>query len=89
MNLVRFECGCIGFAPEGDSVHSLLLVVCDRDMDDDEYGLSRRDMSKTSKDTIRPYTPITDQEEIGQHITRIRNLMHDGYKYQQIRSLLK
>jgi len=88
MNLVRFECGCIGFAPEGDSVKALILCACDIDMDQGEYSLSWRDMTKTGGDKIRPYTPITDPEQIGQHIIQIRDLMYGGYKLRRIKSLL-
>jgi len=76
MNLVRFECGCIGFAPGKypKVMHNraLILVACDGD-GEERYGLSYYDMSDKS------YTPITDPEEIGQHIIDLQSHPTSGF----------
>jgi hypothetical protein len=81
---VKYECGCIGFAPNKDG-EAIILEACD---DDGELELSfyRRAM-KNKLGGIRKYRAFSEVGT-GQMITKIQSVINDGIKFRKIRSLL-
>lgn len=73
----EYECGCVGIPLNGSK--ALILVACDRGIEDNPYYFSFRDMfDKSSK-------PVTKERQEG-FVREINTLMADGYA---MRSLSK
>jgi hypothetical protein len=82
--IVRFDCGCVGLVgvqgvPEGEGQH-LLLQACDAD--DSSLGLFPRDMSG------KAHEPVSEEKARGL-IQEMGRLMMDGYKFREVRNLLR
>jgi len=84
MNLVRFDCGCIGFAPDKDG-NALIVEACDSD-DGERISFFEQSM-KNMDNTIKSYKPLTEIG-VGQLKTKIQCLISDGYKFREIKRLL-
>lgn len=78
MNLVRFSCGCIGFAPVDG--FSYMVDACDSD--DGHLSLFKREVG------TKDYTPLP-QEFIDVMAKNLSRLIIDGYRAREIQSLLK
>ena len=70
----EYDCGCVGI-PIGSK--ALILVACDRGIEDNPYYFSLRDMAKkTSK-------PVTLEQQEG-FVKEINSLMGDGYAMRDV-----
>jgi hypothetical protein len=82
--LVRYECGCIGFAAnlEGDA---LILVHCDGDSFDAAYPVIR---PMRRRDRLKTFEAISlgDTAEIW---SRIAGLLSDGERFRALKELLE
>jgi len=87
MNLVKFDCGCIGFAPDSDG-RATIIKNCDNTGDPtNDICFFERHML-TSKNILKAFSPLTEIG-IGQIKTQIQSLISDGYKFREIKSLLR
>jgi hypothetical protein len=78
---VRFECGCKGIIVDGDmdNVDAIIIERCDRDSADELiFHLERQN---------RPWTDHSEYQL--QYYDRISSLLRDGYRYREIKRLLK
>lgn len=78
--LVKFSCGCIGFAPDEDG-HAWLIKDCTREADDFEYAVFRRDVSD------KTFEPV-DAMDADVHIRKLARLIHDGNTFREVKRLL-
>ncbi len=88
---IEFDCGCIGFdtpkRPHWYPGHSggeghILIYRCDTDYSyDNEYGLSFREVPRNSK-------PL-DADRTNDLIVELIKLIDDGYRFRDIKRLLK
>jgi len=79
MNLSKFSCGCIGWAFEPKV---LVLVPCDGDRNDPSIFPYWRDLSDKTHEPL-------DVEASRKLLDDIAELVHDGHKFREVRSLLK
>lgn len=73
--MIRWSCGCVGFILGGESY---VVDACDQS----GLTLCKRDMSGKSSDAL-------SQEDTAGLIDRLGGLIDDGYKFRDIRVLLK
>ena len=80
---VRFDCGCIGFAPtsEHDAETATVVKICD-DRDGTPYGAGTRNMRGKSWEPESP-----EANEI--HWRNIARLIFNGYTYRDIARALQ
>jgi len=78
--LVKFSCGCIGFV--GLSDKALCISPCDTDRYDPDVSLFWRDLSDKTHEPLEP-------EPAKKLMDEIADLVGDGHRYREIRSLLK
>ena len=74
--LYKFKCGCIGFKT-GHPVKQLIVNACE----DKEFCLSFRDIHEDGE--------LLGEMATGTVVGKLRNLITDGYKYREIKNLLK
>ena len=86
IGLVKYECGCIGFPPHGDDV--VLVQCCDRDGQDDDIMVICASPARVEKLTKEGFTPLEDGGQ-AEFVNEIGRLIHEGYKYRSIKSLLR
>ena len=85
--LVKFSCGCIGFAgvpdPKGEGREALVIKPCDlpSEMAWEPYCFYHRDLSDKS------YTPL-EADQVASVLSDIGALVADGYSFRQLRSIL-
>ena len=79
---VKYECGCIGFPPK-ENGFAIIIKPCD---EDGELTFSDRDVRKNK--IVMPYTELSEIG-VGEFKTQIQRLMYDGYKFRDIKRLLK
>ena len=83
--LVRFDCGCIGFATpiadDDEKERHVVILPCDDDEYHLEYTAIRRIMSG------KTMIPIEGGREL-ELIQGLAYALDDGYKYRRIRKLL-
>jgi hypothetical protein len=83
---VRFDCGCIGLVdvPGDAEGRPVVLDPCDTPSDcyDTPLSLYRRDMGD------KGYEPL-DAERTVELLTEMGQLMGEGYRYRQIKNLLR
>ena len=87
MELVKYDCGCIGFKPDSKG-NATIIKVCDNN-NGDSYGVLMRPMTSTKRgvEIIKKYTALSEEEHI--HIsTNIHSLISDGYRFREIKRLL-
>lgn len=82
MNLVKFDCGCVGFAPASDHAAetAIILYACD-DRDGVPYGADTRNMRGKS------FEPLP-AEVCMKHWKNINRLISNGYSYRDVVHLL-
>ena len=85
IGLVKYKCGCIGFPPHVDDV--VLVKCCDADIQDDDINLRCASPSRVEKLKREGFTPLEDGGQ-AEFVNEIGNLIHAGYKFRSIRSLL-
>jgi len=78
--LVRFSCGCVGTKPVNDQVWC--FISCDRAYEDNEIHIYIRESL-----VKKQFEPISAEEE-HELITKISDLVHNGYKFQSIQRIL-
>lgn len=84
LNLVRYECGCIGFKPDAKGL-ATILNSCDSDSCD-EFYIYDRDMIK-SKGQIKEFEVLSEEQSENIRKSLCKVIM-DGYKFRKIKSLL-
>lgn len=78
MILSKFSCGCVGWAFEPKA---LVLVPCDGDRYDPSISPYWRDLSDKSHEPL-------DEEASRELLDQVADLVHDGHRFREIRSLL-
>lgn len=81
--LVKFECGCIGFQPQGGV--SLIVRPCDDEPygNTEEYRIFHRDMGG------KPWTEITNLHALNKIAMDLKDLVHDGYAFRELKRILE
>lgn len=79
---VKFDCGCIGTVPD-ENKQTVMVDYCAKDHSDNDLSFH-----KSSSCEDKTYVPLSFYE-IDSLITRIGELVRDGYKFRTIKSLLK
>lgn len=85
MEIVAYDCGCVGFSPDENGM-AIILSICDSE-NGEIICFSERSM-KNANGSIKKYKPITETS-FGELKVKIAFLIADGYKYREIRSLLR
>ena len=85
--LVKYECGCIGFAPDPDSGDAVLMKACDREIDDPPIHLFVRNMKH--KVFITWDAGSDSLKQPGSFFQDLRRVVRDGYLWQQLKRDLK
>jgi len=80
-DLVRYSCGCIGFAPSVPGNKSIIIDACDKDAYSDDIGLFTRHMENKS------FTPLSEREQ-EEYYTAIQSLVSGGNRMKEIKRLL-
>ena len=83
IKLVRFGCGCVGFAPIQEG-KALVLEYCNKDWHDDPFHINFAGVNKANT----PGSPLSE-EETKEYIDKLNGLLADGYKFRTIKGLLK
>ena len=86
IGLVKYRCGCIGFPPNGNDV--VLFKCCDKDIQDDEIMVICASPARVEKLTKEGFTPLEDSGQ-AEFVNEIGLLIHEGYKFRHIKSLLR
>ncbi len=88
---VQFECGCIGlifFDPSERTDEFVQLKACDRDfLDEVEYEVYRRSLSGRIK-CPDSWEEIS-AEKLNGILDELNSLVYNGYKFRQLKNLLK
>ena len=77
--LVTYECGCVGFPPDGDSM-ALLVFWCERG--DERHSFGMRSMVKK---TFEPMPP----KRVAEIIATLADLVMDGIAYSDLAFALR
>ncbi len=78
MELVQFDCGCIGFKPDADGQAWILMDCTSEDRD---YWFFQRSM------VDKTYAPL-DSEKLKKIIHELNTLIAAGYRLQTVQTLL-
>lgn len=83
MKLVKYECGCIGFEPDGHSEGPVIVDPCDREREDSmELTLCRR---RGMED--KPYEPLNGLAQRNYYM-KLQGLLEDGRRFREVRAAL-
>jgi len=82
IGLVRFKCGCVGFPPE-ENGYAVIVSACDVSGDTSPRCLVPREIERGNV-----YSPLTPVEEKAL-IKELDLLLYDGWKFRELKSLLK
>lgn len=77
-HLVKFSCGCVGWAFEPKA---LVLVPCDGDRNDPSVFPYERDLSDKTHEPL-------DEETSRKLLGEVCDLVHDGHRFREVRWLL-
>jgi hypothetical protein len=88
----RYECGCIGFVLNGgaidpDAKRIWLVRACDGHHDDPEYCLHYS--SGRSSSLAHKTSEKLSDEKIEEIFNALGNLIADGYRFRDLRALLR
>ena len=83
--LVKYECGCIGFEPNG-AMCAVLVTCCDSDYREARFGLYPRQMTNGNNDNLRlkSFEPLSQEETI-KIMQKMGVLLYDGWALSEIR----
>jgi hypothetical protein len=82
MILVKYECGCVGFPPDGSKEGPVIIQACDRGANDDPLQIARRPGVETKK--FEEINPLAQ----GDYMRRLGELINDGYTLRSVRAAL-
>lgn len=85
IGLVKYECGCIGFPPDNGNV--VLVSSCDNDINSDSLTLQAATPLRAACIVQKKFEPLEPKENL-EIIQTIGQLIHEGYKFRRLRSLL-
>jgi len=90
--LVRYECGCIGFLPDGNG-NAVIIDSCTKDVGDADLCFFMRPMTRTVRGKkneyeIKPFQSLEDEER-QKYFVRLQSLIRDGHLWQELRRNLK
>ncbi len=83
IKLVRFGCGCVGFAPIQEG-KALVLEYCNNEWYDNPLCINFAGVNETNT----PGSPLSE-EETKKYIDELNALLADGYRFRTIKGLLK
>ncbi len=86
IGLVKYECGCIGFPPDNGNV--VLVSCCDDDIHSDPLTMQAATPLRAASIALKKFNPLDPKENLDV-IQSIGELIHEGYKFRRIQSLLK
>jgi hypothetical protein len=86
MQLVKYECGCIGLPPDASN-WAIIFRTCDYDGRDDGTCVIRRNMSSSTPDGKRSFKGLSE-EESQQVLSRLGQLVYLGHEMEHLRHIL-
>jgi len=87
MVITELSCGCVIVAKSSPEDPEIILSDCKRKIYDPPVTLEETSRKFSSSEHARKM--IVSGKERTRYLTEITNLIRDGYKYREMRSLLK
>jgi hypothetical protein len=89
---VKYECGCIGFAPDRGDDTAIVIDACDKGWSDEGYSMMRRPMTKLDRFNMDDRVPKEyerlDNETVDKIEREMAHQLGDGVQMRTIRRII-